>query len=476
MPSLPVRTILFLASNPKDTDPLRLDEELREIDEGLRRARQRDQFKLDQKWAVRAEDLRRSLLDEQPTVVHFSGHGTPLDGIIVEDRAGNAEPINPRALAGLFKLFADQVDCVVLNACYSEEQAAAISQHIKYVVGMTTAIGDKAAIEFAVGFYDALGAGRSYEDAFEFGCNAIAARNIPEDLTPQLKIRADVAEVAKQKPPIVAETRPTTAAEIPPVTSSERTSPSTPASHAWSMKSLIFLIVGVLALLAAGWGYYQKTYWDEQAATYEAAAQKQDLLAWDDYLAQSPDPYYAQKAEAEKARLIPLKQAESEEAFAKTREMGSVDAWLSYLTAFQSYSKYVPADRLAFAERMINECGGVDFSGPYSSGTFGNLAVGPNAAWWCASPGATLTINQQRFAGSCGGYTAEFGALHQNTLGRRAIWRAKDGDDAGASRDIEACQCHNVPAQQQIAQPEENRRMICWLRIQPRPQPKPEGL
>ena len=34
-------------------------------------------------------------------------------------------------------------------------------------------IKDKAAIEFSVGFYDALGAGRSIEDAFAFGCNAI---------------------------------------------------------------------------------------------------------------------------------------------------------------------------------------------------------------------------------------------------------------------------------------------------------------
>jgi len=29
------------------------------------------------------------------------------------------------------------------------------------------------AIEFAVGFYDALGAGKTVPQAFEFGCNAI---------------------------------------------------------------------------------------------------------------------------------------------------------------------------------------------------------------------------------------------------------------------------------------------------------------
>jgi hypothetical protein len=52
---------------------------------------------------------------------------------------------------------------LILNACFSEVQADAISQHIKYVIGMNKAIGDTAAIEFSIGFYDALGAGETYE-------------------------------------------------------------------------------------------------------------------------------------------------------------------------------------------------------------------------------------------------------------------------------------------------------------------------
>ncbi|MCJ8279217.1 MAG: hypothetical protein MJK14_04585 [Rivularia sp. ALOHA_DT_140] len=90
------------------------------------------------------------------------------------------------ALAGLFELCADEVECVLLNACYSEVQAKAISQNIDYVIGMNHEIGDKAAIEFAVGFYDALFNGKSFEKAYKFGRNAIQMANIPEHLTPQL--------------------------------------------------------------------------------------------------------------------------------------------------------------------------------------------------------------------------------------------------------------------------------------------------
>jgi hypothetical protein len=86
----------------------------------------------------------------------------------------------------LFKQFTDQVECVILNACFSETQAKAIAEHIKYVVGMNQAIGDKAAIAFAIGFYQALGAGRTIEEAFRLGCVQIQLQNIPEHLTPVL--------------------------------------------------------------------------------------------------------------------------------------------------------------------------------------------------------------------------------------------------------------------------------------------------
>ena len=71
-----MRTILFLASNPKGTDPLRLDIEAKKVEQVLERARKRDDFKLVTKWAVTDVDLRRALLDHEPEIVHFSGHGT----------------------------------------------------------------------------------------------------------------------------------------------------------------------------------------------------------------------------------------------------------------------------------------------------------------------------------------------------------------------------------------------------------------
>ena len=107
--------------------------------------------------------------------------------------------VSTESLARLFKLFKDTIECVVFNACYSEAQAEAIHQHIDCLVGMNKAIGDRAAIEFAVGFYDALGAGKSYEVAYEFGCSAIDLEGIPESLTPVIKNRAKVEPLTDNK-------------------------------------------------------------------------------------------------------------------------------------------------------------------------------------------------------------------------------------------------------------------------------------
>ncbi|MBD2440277.1 AAA-like domain-containing protein [Nostoc sp. FACHB-110] len=181
-----VKKILILASNPRNSTKLRLDEEIREIDNALKSSKHREQFELKQQWAVRPRDMRKALQDNEPQIVHFSGHGSGEEGLVLEDVTGQAQLVSTEALAGMFELCADQVECVVLNACYSEVQANAIAQYIKYVIGMNQAVGDQAALEFAIGFYDALGAGRSIEYAYKSGCVSIQMAGISEQLTPVL--------------------------------------------------------------------------------------------------------------------------------------------------------------------------------------------------------------------------------------------------------------------------------------------------
>lgn len=179
--------ILVLAANPKDIHTLQLDKEMREIETRLQLSQARDQFSIKQRWAVRIEDIRQALLDFEPQIIHFCGHGAGTDGLIVENETRNSLFVSTEAWVKLFQFFEPKIECILLNACYSEVQAVALSQCVPYVIGMSHAVGDRAAILFTAGFYEALGADRSYEDAYKFGCVALATEGIPEGLSPVLK-------------------------------------------------------------------------------------------------------------------------------------------------------------------------------------------------------------------------------------------------------------------------------------------------
>jgi hypothetical protein len=176
-----------LAADPTNASRLRLGEEFREIQFYLKLAKERDRFRLEiPQLSVRPADITQALLDAKPRIVHFSGHGTPDGSLCFENQIGESHIVQPDAMEALFEQFAADVNCVLMNACYSESQANAIAKCIDYVIGMNRAISDEAAIAFAIGFYQALGAGRTIEDAYKLGCVQIRLRSISEYLTPVL--------------------------------------------------------------------------------------------------------------------------------------------------------------------------------------------------------------------------------------------------------------------------------------------------
>jgi hypothetical protein len=185
--SLPVIRILFLSADPFAgmQAPLHLDRELREIREKLSLARLWDHFDVYPELAVRPADLTGALLDYRPHIVHFSGHGE-ANAVFVEGDVGEPHPLAGRALANLFALMAEDTLCVVLNACYSQDQARVIARRVKYVIGMRGDVDDRSAIAFSIGFYQALGSGRSIDDAFSLGCAQIDLRNLPDFCMPVL--------------------------------------------------------------------------------------------------------------------------------------------------------------------------------------------------------------------------------------------------------------------------------------------------
>jgi hypothetical protein len=191
--------ILFLGSNPTfelspgiSETPLALDEELREIQNKIRASKHRDSLQLVSRLAARPDDLIQALNEIQPHIVHFSGHGTGTEELVLLNDQRQPQTVSKSAIEALFKTMRDKIRVVMLNACFSKVQAAAIRKHVDCAIGMEREIGDDAAITFAASFYRAIGFGRSVKEGFEQGLAALMLAGIPENLTPILLCRKGI--------------------------------------------------------------------------------------------------------------------------------------------------------------------------------------------------------------------------------------------------------------------------------------------
>jgi hypothetical protein len=187
--------ILFLASEPADQARLWLGGEIREIQQAIRAGRDRDKFEISIRTAVRPADISQALLDVEPRIVHFAGHGGGPEGsFVAEDETRLGREIPVAGLAHLFRTAGRGVECVIVNACRTERLARALADYVRYTIGTRQPVGDRSAILFSVGFYQALAAGRPIEDAFDLGLAQIMmAGGSGDQAAPLLLTRAPAA-------------------------------------------------------------------------------------------------------------------------------------------------------------------------------------------------------------------------------------------------------------------------------------------
>lgn len=178
--------VLFLASNPKNASTLRLDEEAREIEEMIRKTKHRDSVKFITKWAVRPLDILQAINEHNPTIVHFSGHGTTQNDLVLENPDGTAKFVSKDAIVYSMTTSSDNIKLVFFNNCFSSGQAESVVEHVDFAIGMSIAIGDQAAIKFAAQFYSSLGFGKTVYESFIQAKAALLLESICEQDTPEL--------------------------------------------------------------------------------------------------------------------------------------------------------------------------------------------------------------------------------------------------------------------------------------------------
>jgi TIR domain-containing protein/CHAT domain-containing protein len=161
--------ILFLSADPDNANRLNVADEMDDIRRSLYSRLREDQIRIEISIAASLTHLQAEFLRVKPHIVHFSGHGTKSGKLIFKNASGAAEAGSIQDIGSLFELHKKSIHCVVLNACYSEEQASAIVKHIDCTIGTTTAISDQTARTFAGIFYLALASGSTVQNAFRGG-------------------------------------------------------------------------------------------------------------------------------------------------------------------------------------------------------------------------------------------------------------------------------------------------------------------
>lgn len=199
--------ILFLAANPPhrrslDRGYLALDEELRKIEERLAEAPSRESITLVPVHAARPDDWLKALNAQRFRLVHFSGHGTRGGMLHHVGADGLAQPVSFEALKATLRALKGDICLIVLNACYSRQQAELLAEDIDCVIAMNDAIHDRAAITFVHALYRALFTGQAVQNAFEQGIAALMLEGLPDVRVPELLVRpgADAAQVTLLAP------------------------------------------------------------------------------------------------------------------------------------------------------------------------------------------------------------------------------------------------------------------------------------
>lgn len=186
--------ILFLSANPWTTSRILVDEEAREVFERIQEGPYRDRFELLKHTATRPIDLQRLLLMHQPHIVHFSGHGTRKQKLILGSTPGRGRTVEGQGLADVFALYSSHLRLVLLNACFTRTHSQSIARVIDYSIGTGKGIGDKAGVAFAGAFYRALGFGQSVKAAFESAKAELGLTKMPRTRGFELFARDGLSE------------------------------------------------------------------------------------------------------------------------------------------------------------------------------------------------------------------------------------------------------------------------------------------
>lgn len=200
--------VLYLTANPESVKTtkvfqngamettgvwLRVDQEVRQVKDMLKRTKYRDLVKIEHLPAATSMDLLEGLNEHRPHVVHFSGHANSL-GLRMENDQGTTEgdDLDFGLLGRLLGATDEPPRLIVLNACESLAGAEDLLQTVPTVIAMSDSINDASAVVFAGQFYAGIASAQSVASCLAQAKVAMEVASLEGSHLPQARSREDV--------------------------------------------------------------------------------------------------------------------------------------------------------------------------------------------------------------------------------------------------------------------------------------------
>jgi hypothetical protein len=153
--------MVVITANAKDDFPLRLTDEVNVIIKAVQVSNPQCKLRFAEphtRLSAQLMDLMEALVEAQPHIIHFAGHGSEEGHLRLMGVDGSAEELRPSELIDFLKTMRQRspLKGIVFNLCHSEnllEQAAA---HFDFVIGWQGELPDNKGIKFAEFLYRAL--------------------------------------------------------------------------------------------------------------------------------------------------------------------------------------------------------------------------------------------------------------------------------------------------------------------------------
>ena len=169
---------------------------------------QRDKFQFFHSLGITKDHFLDDLERYRPDILHFSGHGTEYSSLVFQD----GDELSSEQLEKTFQSLPFKISVVFLNACYSKQQARAISKYVDYIIGMKKAVSDEAAIIFSSKFYKSLLKKINYKEAYDDAIAYLSYYLENESSIPKLIIAHGFDSINKISKPTTAD-KPLTLSE-----------------------------------------------------------------------------------------------------------------------------------------------------------------------------------------------------------------------------------------------------------------------